>query len=284
MFWKRANRETPQENIPEQEAERPPEPITLERDAQRPATILRVAGGFEERGAKILELFKEVRSSDGSSAVIPIHLLRGDHELLVEVTTRPWTRDSTESALRNAAVVRGSEYAGNELEILSAYPVPREVEFFFGTSPAALFQLDLLTGSLDNPEMCAEAFRQAASRHWGVDVAYDIGSLPLTEELLTSSLDAEISEDGAPPPILDRLAESLGCFVGEVIRHEAPTSGSWRPAAEWGDGKILEFDELSADPVGQARAFLQEGQDDSVAFYAEYVLGELREAASKTGD
>ena len=105
-----------------EEPERPPEPIRIERDAQRPATILRVAGEYEERGAKILELFKEIRSTDGSSAVMPIHLSKDDRELFVEVSTRPWNREAVESALRTAATVRSSEHAGAELEILSAYP------------------------------------------------------------------------------------------------------------------------------------------------------------------
>ena len=284
MFWKRANKETPEAYALEHEVETPPEPIKIERDAQRPATILKVAGGFEERGATILELFKEVRSADGPSTVIPIHLSRDEHEVFVEVTTRPWTASSIESTIRTAAAVRGSEHAGIELRILSAYPTPKEIEFFFGTSPAALFQLELLRGSLEKPEMFAEVFRQTARRHWDVDVVYEAGCLPLTEELLTSSLDAETSEKGEPPPILDSLPEGLGCFVGETIRHEAPISGVWRPATEWGDVKVLDFDEISVDPVGQARVFLREDEGDSVAFYVDYVLGELREAASRRDD
>lgn len=283
MFWRRANQETEQDHDPE-ETERPPEPIRIERDAQRPATILRVAGEYEKRGAKILELFKEIRSHDGSTIVMPIHLSKDDRELFVEVSTRPWTGESVESTLQTAATIRGSEHASIELEILSAHPVPGEIEFFFGTSAAALFQLDLLRGTLEKPEAFAQTFREAAGRHWDVDLAYEVNCLPLTEELLTSSLDAETSEKGERLPVLDSLQQGLGCFVGEVIRHEAPTSGSWQPSTEWGEGKVIEFDGMSADPVGQARAFLESGQEDSVVFYAEYVIDELRETASKTGN
>jgi hypothetical protein len=39
---------------------------------------------------------------------------------------------------------------------------------------------------------------------------------------------------------------------------------------------VLEFaDGLVADPIGKARAFLQNGADDSVAFYVAYAIKEL---------
>ncbi len=38
---------------------------------------------------------------------------------------------------------------------------------------------------------------------------------------------------------------------------------------------MVEFERLVIDPVGKARAFLEGGPDDSVAFYAGYVLEEL---------
>ena len=45
--------------------ESPVGPIRLERDAPRPATILKVATELEERGAEIRELFKEIRAPGG---------------------------------------------------------------------------------------------------------------------------------------------------------------------------------------------------------------------------
>ena len=64
--------------------------------------------------------------------------------------------------------------------------------------------------------------------------------------------------------------------MGETLRRHSPEPGAWRQADEWGDeGIVLEFPDLTVDPVGQARAFLENGQEDSVAFYANYVLEEL---------
>ena len=76
-------------------------------------------------------------------------------------------------------------------------------------------------------------------------------------------------------PILDPLVHGLGCYVGETIRQHSSEPGAWRLAEEWGEGIVLEFSDLTADPVGQARAFLENGPEDSVAFYANYVLKEL---------
>ena len=57
MFWISGG------EIPEEGAEPGGErtgPIEIERDAPRPATILRVASELEERGGEIQELFKEI--------------------------------------------------------------------------------------------------------------------------------------------------------------------------------------------------------------------------------
>jgi hypothetical protein len=250
------------------------EPIEIERDAARPATILRVAGELEERGDKILELFKEIRSPLGH-VVLPIHLMREGRELFVEIETKPWDRERAEETATKAAALRNSEHAEAGLEILSAYAVPREVGFLCGRSPAALLQLDLLRVSpAADPERSAEIFREVASRHWGVDLAYETGYLPLVEQLLLAALDPEDEEQGAPP-ILDALVYCLGYFVGETIRRNSGLPGSWRTAEGWGEGPVMELAGFVLDPIGKARAFLYEGPEDSVAFFADYVLEQL---------
>ena len=140
MFW-RGGRETPEEGV-EESPEEHTGPIRIERDAPRPATILRVAGELEERGGTILELFKEIESPLGR-VVMPIYFRQDGEDFFVEVATEPWNGRRSNEALDRAAIVRGSEHAEAGLEILSGYPVPPEVEFFFGRSPAALLQLDL---------------------------------------------------------------------------------------------------------------------------------------------
>src|SRR5215217_3378988 len=227
--------ETPEEG--------PVGPIRLERDAPRPATILKVATELEGRGAEIRELFKEIRAPWGEVA-LPIHLVRGGRDFFVEVETAPWDPRTTEEAVNKAAVLRGSDHADAELEILSAYPVPREVEFFFGRSPAALLQLALVRVAADRPEEAAALFREAASLKWGVDLEYEPEYLPLVEELLMSALD----EDEAPP-ILDTLVVGLGCFVGETIRRNAGSPGTWRPSEDWGEGPVVEVGWLVLDPI-----------------------------------
>ena len=264
MFWRGG--ETPEEELGGGARE-----IQIERDAARPATILRVAGELEERGDKILELFKEVTSPPGQ-VVLPIHLLREGRDLFVEIETRPWDGKMVEETANKAAVLRNSEHAQAGLEILSAYPVPREAEFLCGRSPAALLQLDLLKVNLEEPQASAGLFREVASRHWGVDLAYETEYLPLVEELLLAAFDDE--EDG-PPPILDVLVVGLGCFVGETIRRNTSLQGYWASADNWGEGPVIELGEFVLDPIGKARAFLREGSDDSVAFYAAYVLEQL---------
>lgn len=278
MFWKRNEGDAPEE---EAAPRQPPGPIRIERDAQRPATILRVAGELEERDGKILELFKEVQTPDERTAVIPIHAARDGREIFVEVATRPWTTESIEATLRTVSIVRDSDYADTPLDILSAYPVPQDIEFFFSESPAALFQLDLMRGDAGEPEEFAEIFRETASRHWQTDLDYETSCLPLVEDLLTSVLNAD--DSGELPPILNALVEGLGFFAGEVIRRESGVPGAWEPAAGWGDGCVLVFEEFTLDPVGKARAFLHEGKDDSISFYAEYAVRELKESPENTG-
>jgi hypothetical protein len=243
--------------------------IRVERDAPRPATILKVATELEERGAKIRELFKEVSSPLGEVA-LPIHLLRDGRDVFVEVETAPWDPRTTEEAINKAAVLRGSEHGEAGFEIISAYPPPREIRFFFGTSPAALLQLALTGADPERPEQSATLFRETASRHWAADLDYEPGYLPLVEELLMAALD----EDEAPP-ILDSLVVGLGCFVGETIRRNANHPGAWRSDADWGEGPVLDVGWLVLDPVGKARAFLLEGPEDSITFYANYVLEQL---------
>jgi hypothetical protein len=265
MIW-RDGEVTPEEGV-----EAPPDentdPIRIERDAPRPATILKVAGELEERGGTILELFKEIKSPLGR-VVLPIHLRQDDRDFFVEVATGPWDDRKTGEALDMAAILRSSEHAGAGLEILSGYPVPPEVEFYFGTSPAALLQLDLARLTPERPEVCASHFREVASNHWGVDLDYDPGYLPLVEELLIAALE----EAPSSPPLSAGLVAGLGCFLGEIIRRKVSPPGVWRPPGEWGEGPVVEIGDFILDPVGKARAFLEYGPEESLAFYAEYVL------------
>lgn len=274
MFWRNGDDtpETRTENPRQGETGDEPGVIEIDRDAPRPATILKVAGVFEERGDKILELFKEVRSPLGE-VVIPIHLLRDDSDCFVEVATGPWDRHSTDEALERAAVLRSSDYAGAGLEIVSAYPLPPEVEFFCGRSPAALLQLDLLRITQDRPEASANLFKEVGSKHWGVELGYEAEYLPLVEELIMAVLEVDEAEEY--PPVSTGLAVGLGCFLGETIRRNARTGAAWLPPEEWGEGPVVEVDEFVLDPVGKARAFLSEGQEESLAFYADYVLEQL---------
>src|SRR5215216_3372000 len=240
--------------------------IRIECDAPRPATILRVAGELEARGGTIVELFKEIESPLGK-VVMPIHFRQDDQDFLVEIATEPWNGRRSREAVDRAAIVRNSEHAEAGLEILSAYPVPPEVAFFFGTSPAALLQLDLARLTPDMPEVAAGVFREVGSNHWGVDLDYDPGYLPLVEELLMAALEVHDS-----PPLSGGLVAGLGCFLGEIIRRNVSPPGVWRPLEEWGEGPIVEIGNFVLDPVGKARAFLEYGPEESLAFYAEYVL------------
>jgi hypothetical protein len=256
--------------------------IVVERDAPRPATILRVASDLEARGGRILELFKEVRSPRGQ-AVIPIHVEHGGQEFLVEVETRPWDRETVERALQALAVVRDApelERVETGVELLSAYPVPPGVASLFGSSPAALLQADLVGRTDVVPETAAETFREAANRRWHVELDYSPESLPLAEELLLATLEGEGDEDA--PVVLDALVEGLGFYLGEVIRRSAAAEGSWQAPEGWSDERaVLEFEAFTLDPIGNARAFLQEGPEESIAFFARFALEEV-EAAEGT--
>jgi hypothetical protein len=264
MFWSSGG------ETPEEVEEGSTDPIELELDAPRPVTIVRVASELEERGADIQELFKEIQCPWGQ-AVLPIHLLQGEQDFFIEVETGPWDRRVVEEAINKAAVLRHSEHAGAGLEVLSAYPVPEEVGFFFGRAPAALLQLALVRVSLDDPEGSAALFRDVARLQWGVDLDYETGYLPLVEELLMAALNEEEN-----PPILDTLVYGLGCFLGETIRRSAGLPSSWRMDEDWGEGAVIDLGGLVLDPIGKSRAFLREGPEDSVAFYADFILEQLK--------
>ena len=265
MFW-RGGQDTPEEGV-EEAREEPAGPIRVERDAPRPSTILRVAGELEDRGGTILELFKEIESPLGR-VVMPIHFRQDDEDFLVEVATEPWDGRRADEAVDRAAIVRSSEYARAGLEILSGYPVPPAVEFFFGRSPAALLQLDLARLTPDMPEVAAGVFREVGSHRWGVDLDYEPEYLPLVEELLLAVLEA----DEGSPYLSDGLVSGLGCFLGETIRRNVTPPGVWRPTEEWGEGPVIEVRDFVLDPVGKARAFLELGPGESLSFYAAYAL------------
>jgi len=267
MIW-RDGEATPEEVVAEASEEHT-DPIKIARDAARPATILRVAGELEERGGKILELFKEIESPLGR-VVLPIYLRQDERDFFVEVATGPWDDRKAGEALDKAAILRSSEHAEAGLEILSGYPVPPEVEYFFGTSPAALLQLDLARLTPDRPEVCAGLFREVGSNHWGVDLDYEPGYLPLVEELLIAALEGDEAQNS--PPLSSGLVAGLGCFLGETIRRNVSPPGVWLPTERWGEGPVVEIGEIVLDPIGKARAFLEYGPEESLAFYAEYVL------------
>lgn len=275
MFW-RGEKEAPKNPGPDAPAG-PRGPIRIEPDAPRPATILRVAGELEERGGEILELFKEIRSPLGR-AVLPIHLLEDEEAFFVEVATGPWDRRAELEFAGRIAALRNSEHAEARVELLSAYPVPDTLRFLCGRSPSALLQLDLLRVRVDRPEEAAGLFRAVASRHWGVDLDFGPDYLPLVEDLLTAALTGE--EDEGKTPVTEELVGGVGCFLGEVIRRNAGLGAAWRPPETWGEGPVVEARDLALDPVGKARAFLHEGPEESLAFYATYVLDLLEEEGS----
>lgn len=258
------------------------ETVQVERDASRPAQISRAAQELEgRRNETVVELFEEVESPQGR-ALLPIHTRsESGEDAFFEVQTTAWEDQDIERLLRTAAVLRSSNHAAAAFEVLSAYPVPEEVRFFSSTSPAALFQLDLLLQvDPDNPKRCAAAFIETAARRWDVSLDHAPASLPLVEDLLTSALreDPEGESDGAVgrAPVLDALVLSLGCYVGETLLRSTATPGSWDGVAgDWGEGPMLEFEGVTADPVGNARAFLENGPEDSIAFYVDYALEEL---------
>jgi len=272
VFWR--GEEEPPQNPGQEASAGPPEPIRIEPDAPRPATILRVAGELEERGGEILELFKEIRSPLGR-AVLPIHLLEDEETFFVEVATGPWDERGVLEYAGRIAALRNSEHAEARVELLSAYPVPETLRFLCGRSPSALLQLDLLRVRVDRPEEAAGLFREVASRHWGVDLDFEPDYLPLVEDLLTAALHDE--EDEGKTPVTAGLVGGVGCFLGEVIRRNAGLGAAWRPPETWGEGPVVEMGDFALDPVGKARAFLNEGPEESLAFYATYVLDLLHE-------
>src|ERR687885_957444 len=230
MFWRRRQRETPAdrsatsgplaEDLREEFPTQRPfaETIEVERGAPRAASITRVAEELRRRGEEVAELFKEVTSPAGQT-VLPIYLKRGSEDVFVEVETGPWDEKAVDNVLRTAAVLRGSEHSDATFEVLGAYPVPEEIRYFCGRSPAALLQLDLI--HYDDPKdakACAEAFRITAKRHWGLDLDYDPEELPLIEELLLAALGEGSESNDGHVPILDELVRGLGCYVGEIIR------------------------------------------------------------------
>ena len=267
MFWRG------EEDPPEVPESGPPVvrrgPIRIEPDAPRPATILRVAGELEERGGEILELFKEIRSPLGR-AVLPIHLLMDEEPFFVEVATGPWDARGEREVASRIAALRNSEDAEARVELLSAYPVPEGLQFLCGHSPSALLQLDLLRVRVDRPEEAAGLFREVAGRHWGVDLDFGPDYLPLVEDLLTAAIADEDYEGRTP--VTDGLVGGVGSFLGEVIRRNAGLGAAWRPPETWGEGPVVEAKGFALDPVGKARAFLKEGPEESLAFYATYVL------------
>lgn len=267
MFW-RGEDERPDAHEETSEVVTPA-PIEIGRDAPRPATILRVAGELEARGGRILELFKEIRSPRGN-AVLPIHLQQEDEILFVEVATGPWDGRSVREVAERAAVLRASEHADAGLELLSAYPVPEELDLLCGRSPAALLQLDLLDLRLDRPEDSAKLFCEVAGRRWGLDLDFEPGYLPLVEDLLMAALTGDEAEQRTP--VFRELVGGVGYFLGETIRRNAAMDSAWKPAEEWGEGPVIEVEGFVLDPVGRARAFLDEGSKESLTFYATYVL------------
>ena len=283
MFWRRGGHATPQEK-PEKGKETQYGPIHIEPDAERPATILEVAAELERRGAEVVELFKEIEADTGR-AVFPVHLQWQGRDFFVEIETRRWTKSTVDKAMNSAAVLRRSQYAEAGLGLLTAYTAPEQVGFFFGKTPAALFQIDLYGRKPGEPAELAEEFIQTALRHWDTGLDYSQDSLPLVEELLTASLKDAPDPDWAheEPPILHVLMVALGCYLGEVILHNSNLSGSWTSSEDWGENLVLEVGEFVLDPIGKARAFLDNGPEDSIAYYARYVHRELGAASPTSG-
>jgi hypothetical protein len=287
MFWRRWQRDTlegsselpgPLADPPHAPASQPlAETIEVERDAPRAACISRVAEELRRRGEEVVELFEEVSSSTGWETVMPIHLRRGGEDVFVDVETGPWEGETVESVLKAAAVLRGSEYSDAPLEVLGAYPVPSSVRYFCGRSPAISFQLDLvLYDDPKNAGACAEGFKEAAKRHWGLSLGYEPEELLAIEKQLLATL-GERAEGGARTQILDALVRGYGCHAGEILRRRAKLKASWRSVEDWGENLVLEFSSATADPIGKARAFLENGPEDSAAYYVSYVLEELND-------
>jgi hypothetical protein len=291
MFWKRHERETfkgwpavsgPLAGLSKGPVMRPlAQLIEVERDVPRAVAISRNAEELRWNGEEVVELFKEVTSPVGR-AVLPIHLKRGGENVFVEVETGPWKRKTVRDVLKTVAVVRNSEYADAVLEVSGAYPVPEEVRYLCEQTPAALFQLDLIRyEDLERAEDRAEAFRGVAEKHWGLNLNFDPEKLALVEDLLLATLEegAKVGSgiSGTRAPVLDALIRAFGCYVGEVLRRHASPPGSWRSVVGWGEeGLVVAFPNAIADPIGKSRAFLENGLEDSAAYYVSYALKELK--------
>lgn len=284
VFWKRREREAalglPKVSGPLSDSLEGPamqplaETIEIERDVPRAAAISRIAEELRRRDEEVVEIFKVISSRAGQ-AVLPIHLRRGGKDVFVEIEPGPWKWKNVWDVLKTAAVLRRSEHWGAVFEVLAAYPVPEELRYFCGRSPAALFQLDLLAcEEQEKAEACSEVFRRAVERHWGLSLDHNPEGLPVVEDQLLAAL-GEGTETLAHAPILDVLVHGFGCYAGEVLRRHAAPQSSWRSAADWGEGFVLEFSNTTADPIGKARAFFENGPEDSVAYYVAYALKEL---------
>ncbi len=282
VFWKRREREKHKEwsGDPGPLVEQPQtsgfltEGIELHPGISRATSISRVAEELWRRGEEVVEIFKEVVSPEGR-ADLPIHLRRGSEDIFIEVETGSWDKRTVGDVLKTVAILRGSEYSDAVFEVLGSYSVPEKVRYLSERSPAALFQLDLVgREEPEDVETCAEAFKNTAERHWNLDLDYDPEELPLIEELLLKALD-EGSESGERAPVLDGLTRCFGCYMGETLRRHAAPESSWRSVADWGEDFVVEFPHATADPIGQARAALENGLEDSAAYYVRYALKEL---------
>ena len=287
MFWRKSGHATPAGRPGESRGGRgnrgdQHEPIKIEPDAERPATIVRVATELERRGAEVVEFFKVISAPRGQ-AKIPIHLRWKNQDFFVEVETRRWNPSSIADTLEDAAVLRDSEYREAGLGMLSAYPVPKDVDFFIGKHSAALFQLAFFSREdRDNPEALAASFVRAAQKELNSYVDYETNSLPQVENSLLSAIydTPDSNSFEGRPPVLEVLVEGLGYYLGEVVRRSSSLDGYWGDSEEWGEDQVLELGGFTLDPVGKARAFLHNGPEDSIAYYAEYVLEELEDPAA----
>lgn len=276
MFWRRGVYEhtvVPGEPVDSSNTRAMFGPIEVSPEISRPAAILRVAGELERRGNEIVELFEELEVA-GSRLVVPIHYRHDEEDCFAEVETEPWDTAVTEKVLAVAAALRASPYSGSRLDLYSAHPVPREVSFLIGSSCAALLQLDLLGTEASDPESLAESFRATAETHWRTELDYGTECLPLAEELILTAL-KEDEESGETAFVTGALVKGLGCYLGEIVRRNSPMPGTWQPASDWGEEYILDFDLITVDPLGKARAFLNQGKGDSISYYVGYVLEAL---------
>lgn len=246
-------------------------PVHVDPGVSRPAAILRVAEDLERRGAKVLDLFEKVESPRGE-ATLPIYYFDGE-ECFAEVEAGPWDAAATDRVLMAAAVLRGSERAGARMDLFGAHPVPENLRFFASRAPAALLQVDLFYPEDTSPEALAEHFKVAASSRWGVDLDYDPGCLPLTEHLLLAVLDDD-GLLGRTVPVSEPLIRGVGCYVGELARRKAESSGvpgGWRRESGR-DEHLLQLGGIILDPIVKAGDFLRRGEEVSIARYVSRAL------------